>query len=120
MGYRSEVIIYVEETNGICLENIISDIKKIEDCSDSMEISRNSENNRVLKVHYDWVKWYDEYDLVKYWNNLFDKLDEDNCKFARMGENDSDFETYGSYGYIYLNRIFDIDVDFDEKKAISI
>lgn len=64
--------------------------------------------NSVDKYHYDkqtrsriwfWnlVKWYPDYDEIKFMETLMDELDEDDFLFIRIGENTDDTEIHGVY-----------------------
>ena len=119
MGYRSEVKIYIRETEDVkekigTLEEISDFIKKstyVDECV----IGTNSEDDRVLKIGIESTKWYSQYPEIKRIENLLKSLDEEDYIFARLGEELGDFELYGEYsdGELYVYAKIDDDfIDF--------
>lgn len=52
MGYRSEVQIYIKEQNNLKIETIIKKLKEIYYNENEITIGTNSNNEKVLSVHY--------------------------------------------------------------------
>lgn len=118
MGYRSNIVIYIEETEGTTLEQIIKGafIADNENEPDECEIGENSNGKRVLLIEYNDTKWYDDYPIVKYWKNIFEELDDKHYLYTRDGEYWDDFEIEGSYGEVYPTLDVEYDVDFSSIK----
>lgn len=118
MGYRSEVIIYIEEQKDkkLNLNKIIKDYKKISqtDDDDEFKIGKNSSGNRVLYFNNPWIKWYSDYETTIFWENLLSELEPEQYLFIREGEEYGDFETEGYYGEAYARTDVEIIVDFKE------
>lgn len=113
MGYRSTIVIYIKENKDINLEDIVNLSEIIEEMGrDCYELGINSNNEKVLRVTFSDIKWYSTYDIVKFWNNVLNKIDEDDFLFTRTGEDYKDCEIYGEYGYAYPVCEIDYDVDF--------
>lgn len=114
MGYRSNIVIYIEETEDTTLEQIIKGafIADNECYPDDYEIGKNKNGKRVLCVIYEDTKWYDSYPIVKYWENIFKEIEEEHYLYTRQGENWSDIEIEGEYGYAYPIAEIEYDIDF--------
>lgn len=118
MGYRSEVNIYIKETeeNGLVLEEIIKKSNLAEKLDDRyFVIGKNSSGNRVLHFEHPYIKWDSNYSLIKFWTFLMNQLDENDYLFVRLGENIGDFETEGEYGEASTYTTYEIHTDFEEE-----
>lgn len=120
MGYRSEVkgIIYGTEQE-------LKDFK--EACFDLYNQVREEygdeitdESNDKFKLIYlnaPYTKWYDEYEEVQHWNQLYDLAQEAglNTEFARAGEERGDIEVdySGETCEYYLEVVQRIDAHFN-------
>lgn len=113
MGYRSNIKIYLVETE-TKLEEIIKESKEAE-CTGQFTIGFNSENKRVLLVEFEGLKWYSEYKLVSYWENILKTTDPNNFLFTRLGEDFKDVEIDGDFGFAYAYSDIGYDVDFKTK-----
>lgn len=129
MGYRSEVELYIKEDDKVkekygSLEEIIIGAQLIEDFlkydEDTYTIGHDSDNVRVLKCKFDWVKWYDTYDFIQYWTDIMNYLtnndDEEAFLFSRLGEEPGDFETLGYLGDSWVSNFMDVDIDFSTRE----
>lgn len=118
MVYKSEVNIYIEETeeNGLVLEEIIKKSNLAEQLDDRyFIIGKNSSGNRVLHFEHPYIKWDSSYSLIKFWNFLMNQLDESNYLFVRLGTDIGDFETKGDYGEACAYTSYEIHADFEEE-----
>lgn len=120
MGYRSEVkgIIYGTEQE-------LKDFK--EACFDLYNQVREEygdeitdESNDKFKLIYlnaPYTKWYDEYEEVQHWNQLYALAQEAglNTEFARAGEENGDIEVdySGETCEYYLEVVQRIDAHFN-------
>jgi hypothetical protein len=107
MGYRSDVkyviAIPTQKEYAAFLGEVMlrmadkpdfADIPKAFDVT--VETPDNSPNYQyIIRVHWEWVKWYNDYDWVKAQQDLFKLAEEYDGAwfFARMGENDDDYTT---------------------------
>ena len=112
MGYRSTVSIFLEEPKDMKLEDIISSSRKAENYG-KFTIGTNSDNKRVLLAIFNYCKWYPDYALVNFWEDILSNVDEDTYLFTRVGEDYGDYETHGNYGYSYATTITEFDIDFN-------
>lgn len=105
MGYYSEVKIAMRESDYIELLNRINyytnkDILSIfvKDMCSTKTVINNGQ--KVVILHWDWVKWYQEFKEVQYIEEYLTELN-DQCKpykFVRIGEGSSDIEVLDSWG----------------------
>lgn len=115
MGYCSDVTIYIVEKEDLSIKQMIkgADIVEImgQDC---YETGINSEGKNILKVTYDYVKWYDGYAIVEYWKKVLNSLNPGDYLFTRVGEDNGDVEIDGEYGSAYEVTTLEYDVDFKQ------
>lgn len=120
MGYCSDVTIYIVEKEDLSIKQMIrgADIVEImgQDC---YETGINSEGKNILKVTYDYVKWYDGYAIVEYWKKILDSLNPKDYLFTRVGEEEGDIEIDGKYGEAYPVTSLEYDIDFKQPYLIG-
>jgi len=122
MGYRSEVksVIYgtSNEVSAFKADNFDLFTKVCEEFGgDIKHIIKDDEE--IIYLSQDYVKWYDEYEEVQMWNELLALAQEAGLctEFVRVGENaDGDIEQdyVGVGNMIYLSPRITIDVGFSE------
>ena len=105
MGYYSEVKIAMRESDYIELLNRINyytnkDVLSIfvKDMCSTKTVINNGQ--KVAILHWDWIKWYQEFKEVQYIEEYIAELNEQ-CKpykFVRIGEDSSDIEVLDSWG----------------------
>ncbi len=104
MGYRSEVKIAMKLSD---YEEMMARLdyytnKEEIECFMSMSEVRNviSEGQKVVIIHWDWVKWYTEYKEVQYIEEYLGELSANlkPYKFVRIGEESTDVEVSDSWG----------------------
>lgn len=105
MGYYSEVKIAMRESDYIELLNRVNyytnkDVLSIfvKDMCSTKTVTNNGQ--KVVILHWDWVKWYQEFKEVQYIEEYIAELNEQ-CKpykFVRIGEDSSDIEVLDSWG----------------------
>ena len=118
MGYRSEVAVKCQKK---AFEMFKEAYSKAEYTPDKV-----IENDGEYLIYFDWIKWYDDYDIVHNFNDVMAELDDsgDNdevyeqelgYKFIRLGEDGSDTEE--------RENCYDIElwitrkIDFDDFEA---
>lgn len=102
MGYRSEVAIAVStEDYNYAPEEVKNALKE---CLDEP-----AENTATMVIfHQDWVKWYDDDELVQTIEKWLDTLNPYNYGMIRLGEDDNDVQYLGdpwSNGLDYIRKI---------------
>ena len=118
MGYISDVTMYIRESDDFKkkfnnLENFINLSNMAEESEDEcFTIRKNSKGERVLKIYFDYVKWYEDYPIVQFYEKAVEKLDENDYLFVRCGEEVGDFEITGFYGNAYPRLTIDYEVNF--------
>ena len=125
MGYRSNVYIYILETEDTkrligSLEEIIERAEAIEKYSEVDEdgyiIGHNKDGLRVLQAKFSDIKWYESYPFVKYWEDIMDTLDEEGYPqlylATLLGEAPRDFNWRGELGEAYEYTDYDLSIDF--------
>ena len=124
MGYRSNVYIYIkesEETKRLfgSLEDIIeraNAIEEVVDDEDGYSFGHDKEGVRILQVKFGDIKWYDNYSFIKYWDSIMNIFDSEDLSsqyfFTRLGESPRDFETRGELGEAYEYTDYDLSIDF--------
>lgn len=101
MGYRSEVkgLIYGSEQEMQVFKESCFDLYNqiFEDFGDSVTIEKNKKYSFIC-LNLSYSKWYDDYDEVKHWKQLYDLAQqaELNTEFARVGEEWGDIEVDNS------------------------
>ncbi len=111
MGYRSEVafacthevhaliVKRLEEHGGI--DQAVIDVWKNPEIKDRYGVA----------FHEEWMKWYRDYDDVNIIMDVLENADWDHVRFARVGEDSDDIETFGWYAdtaEIMLNFTIDV------------
>lgn len=105
MGYYSEVKIAMRESDYIELLNRINyytykDTLSIflKDMCSTKTVINNGQ--KVAILHWDWVKWYQEFKEVQYIEEYIAELNDQRkpYKFVRIGEDSSDIEVLESWG----------------------
>jgi hypothetical protein len=111
MGYRSVVMAAFHENTFQKLLSSCDDRVAI----DLLEGSRKHYKDSWILLHYDWVKWYEEFEEVKKINELtrelYDKGDE-TFEFHCMGEGDDDYQVMGQ-GNSPFNICISRNLDFE-------
>ena len=105
MGYCSEVKIAMRESDYIELLNRVDYYTNkdslsifVKDMCSAKTVVNNGQ--KVVILHWDWVKWYQEFKEVQYIEDYLAELSEQ-CKpykFVRIGEESSDIEVSDSWG----------------------
>ena len=114
MGYRSEVAIR-------CQENAFLEFK---DAYEKAHFNPDKllTNGDEHLLYWDWVKWYEGYDIVDRIEDVMSRLEEmENIdesgygyKFMRLGEDDEDIETRSNTYSVELYMVRKIDLsDFE-------
>lgn len=118
MGYRSEVNIYIKETeeNGLVLEEIIKKSNLAEKLDDRyFVIGKNSSGNRVLHFKHENINWNKENPLYKFWTFLINQLKKENYLLIKEEESFDDCEIKGEYAdtnpYIEDGIFFGIEIN---------
>jgi len=133
MGYRSQVRSCIYSDEAELFEAFISGRKLIDDqvfhdenwFNDSLEypekIYKNMEGEliqtiKILALHGDDWKWYDEYEYVNAWHKLLKDAEVAglNYEFVRVGEEDGDiqYECGGENVEHFLSTYTSINVDY--------
>ena len=105
MGYYSEVKIAMRESDYIELLNRVDYYTNkdslsifVKDMCSAKTVVNNGQ--KVVILHWDWVKWYQEFKEVQYIEDYLAELSEQ-CKpykFVRIGEESNDIEVLDSWG----------------------
>lgn len=105
MGYYSEVKIAMRESDYIELLNRINYYTNkdslsifVKDMCSAKTVVNNGQ--KVAILHWDWVKWYQEFKEVQYVEDYLAELTEQ-CKpykFVRIGEESGDIEVSDGWG----------------------
>lgn len=120
MGYRSEVkgLIYgTKEEMQAFKESIFNLYNQVrEDFGNEMTDETNSDFE-ILYLNSPYTKWYDGYDEVQRWNELYHLADEFglNTEFVRIGESqegDTEVIAHGMSCKYYLHLIQRVDANF--------
>lgn len=99
MGYYSNVTIFIEENEPNEIENYIEQANFVDTYAEAnFTIGINSKGKRVLKVEYNDVKWYTDFRIVKYWDNLLSNMNEERYLYGEIGQ-DGESTIKGEYGY---------------------
>lgn len=105
MGYYSEVKIAMRESDYIELLNRVDYYTNkdslsifVKDMCSAKTVVNNGQ--KVVILHWDWVKWYQEFKEVQYIEEYLAELNEQYkpYKFVRIGEESNDIEVLDSYG----------------------
>jgi len=133
MGYRSQVRSCIYSDDAELFEAFIAGRKLIDDpvfrdenwFNDSLEypekIYKNMEGEliqtiKILALHGDDWKWYDEYEYVNAWHKLLKDAEVAglNYEFVRVGEEDGDiqYECGGENVEHFLSTYTSINVDY--------
>lgn len=119
MGYYSEVSIILHPSCRSMIDDIIKKYYQekaplflnndtiLKHVIENIVIPDKIVNGYIL-YYFDWIKWYDSFDLVILFNELFEKTDPDNFCFCRIGEEYGDIEYFGN-----LSSSMDIDCPFE-------
>lgn len=113
MGYRSSVNIFIRQDEED-LKKIINSAKIIDKFfnDNNYEIKNNSDGQTVLHIYFYSIKWYDDFPLISFLEQVMNSLDDEDYLFAREGEAWDDIEIEGSYGNAYPVAKIELDVDF--------
>lgn len=105
MGYRSEVTLALKPA-AVALFSTLRTRNGFASLLDEADVGEHNDGTES----YSWssIKWYDSYEEISAINRLMDRMDEngmeDEYRFVRVGEDDSDIDTRG-YGFeIYVSR----------------
>lgn len=104
MGYYSEVAIVIRKRDA---KRLFTEVAKrpeddnvrwlVEHCAAKADVNDFDTNpDGVQVLHWEWVKWYDEFEEVKYIMNFIRSLGDGNYEFMRIGEEDGDCEHEGN------------------------
>ena len=108
MGYRSDVGLVLDKKSAALLwgNMILSPIaSKINDLLSNAKRKINLETGDEL---YLWtnIKWYSEYEEIKWLTDFLNNLDEISWYFIRIGESIEDIDVHG----FYFDNTFELDV----------
>ena len=103
MGYRSDVGLclqrpaYVKLRNaGEALQHTDTEIDRhVQSLLDHPQ--RTLECTEAVALYWDSVKWYSDYDDVRWIENLLSSFEEEEYLFLRIGEETDDIEAKGCY-----------------------
>ena len=90
MGYRSEVAIVLTKD---LFEQIKSELE--EDDKNDLETAVAEESKEQVLIHFEWIKWYEDYPLVRTVENNI-KKNPAKSRLLRIGEEWEDFQEMGS------------------------
>ena len=103
MGYRSDIEI-------VCRESAYKELSEMEEINFFRPGALFEPKTKLYRIIIEWVKWYPEYEEVQ---KIERKLDELSLKaetnpefefvFARMGEDDSDYEERNCCNYNFVS-----------------
>jgi hypothetical protein len=123
MGYRSEVksLIYgTPEEMKIFKESVFDLYNQVREDFDTDLTDHNNGKYEILYLNLSYMKWYDEYEEVQRWDELYQLADNFGLatEFCRAGEEQGDVEVYnsghdGSRCEFYLEVIQRIEAHFD-------
>ena len=71
--------------------------KDIYNLMDSPRSKREDQYSGAITWLWEYLKWYDSYDDVKFVKTLLNDLDEEDYLFIRVGEADDDTEIHGGF-----------------------
>jgi len=105
MGYRSEVAIALTRN---LFEEIKSELE--EDDQDNLDTAIVEESKEQVLLHFIWIKWYPEYNMVKTIESNI-KKNPQSARLVRLGESWEDIEEFGS--------LYDDDFDMHINRSIE-
>lgn len=96
MEYRSEVAVSMQKED---YERMVSESINTEAYDLIKYATMKEKDTNVVVLHWDWVKWYPEYEDVAFIENFLNKLNEEDkpYKFIRIGEDSEDTEIIENY-----------------------
>jgi hypothetical protein len=104
MGYRSEVGLCLSAEGKRNLEQALPELEcKNRETAKTVNELLNSGNMREHKesgavaYHWEWLKWYHDFDDVSFFNSFMETLDDNDYLFIRLGESDDDNEIECSF-----------------------
>ena len=103
MGYRSDVGLCLTAAGKQVLDTALAEaagsnphFTEIKNMVDHAEIRTDTDSGTVGYLWRD-LKWYADYDEVRFIENLLSKLDDSDYLFIRVGESDDDTEDRGGF-----------------------
>lgn len=94
MGYRSQVAVKTTSEGFAIIQK-----RESEQPDEELKLLKLAESIRVTptgnyRIDWDWIKWYEGYDNIKYFIESLDKLEELDIpySFVRIGEDANDIE----------------------------
>lgn len=95
MGYRSQVAIVIQFETKEDAANYLATFD-----NEDAKWLKPEQTGRFLSFEENWLKWYEEYEDVAYATKFYQKSDTApgfvSYKFARIGEDDADYEEHVS------------------------
>ena len=118
MGYRSDVVIALTDSATRLIKTVIEHLPEghevhqllKEDLGSFKDITPNNIANQLFdcdsKIHFDHVKWYEDYEDVSFFDEILESLDDQEWLFTRLGEESDDTEQRGNYwdSGVYIRR----------------
>ena len=118
MGYRSEVCIGLTDDATRLLMTMLEHLppthevhELLNDARRGYQVAPDAHRNLSLdceeKLHWDYVKWYENYEDVGFVEEFLSEcIPEEDYRFVRIGEDSEDVEQRGEYydSEIYINR----------------
>lgn len=87
MGYYSDVALTLRKEDAT---ELIKQAKENEKVWPFMCTAHMINQNEYVTLHWEWVKWYDDYEEIQFITAFYRNLDE--YSFKRIGEDNSDIE----------------------------
>lgn len=87
MGYYSSVALTLRREDAL---ELIKQAKENETVRPFMCMAHVVDQSEYITFHWEWVKWYDDYEEMQFIIGFYRNLDE--YSFKRIGEDNSDIE----------------------------
>lgn len=87
MGYRSDVALTLRKEDAL---ELIKQAKENETVRPFMRMAHTIDQNEYVTFHWEWVKWYDDFEDIRFIAGFYRNLEE--YSFKRIGEDNSDIE----------------------------
>ena len=87
MGYYSDVALTLRKEDAL---ELIKQAKEDKTVWPFMCTAHMINQNEYVTLHWEWVKWYDDYEEIQFITAFYRNLDE--YSFKRIGEDNSDIE----------------------------
>ena len=87
MGYYSSVALTLRKEDAL---ELIKQTKENETVWSLMRMAHTVDQNEYITFHWEWVKWYDDFEDIQFITGFYRNLEE--YSFKRIGEDNSDIE----------------------------